>query len=182
MAAPFDINQSFHEAVTLQRQGRLRDAEKIFTRVLKAAPDHFDALNLLGTVKAQLGRMGEAHRLFSPPRSRSIRARPAPGPISVRCCTRSSATTKRSTCLDKARALDRDDLAILNQHANALLSLGRAEEALAEFRRASGARAAACRGAAQLRHRPCGARPSPASRRRIRCGAGGDARSSGRAL
>ena len=63
--APFDINQSFHEAVALQRQGKLRDAEKVFTRVLKAAPDYFEALNLLGTVKAQLGRMGEAHRLLS---------------------------------------------------------------------------------------------------------------------
>ena len=49
-----------NEAVALHRQGRLRDAEKIYTRVLKAAPDHFDALNLLGTVKAQLGRIGEA--------------------------------------------------------------------------------------------------------------------------
>ncbi len=46
-------------------QGRLRDAEKIYTRVLKAAPDNFDALNLLGTVKAQQGHIGEAHRLFN---------------------------------------------------------------------------------------------------------------------
>ena len=49
----------------MQRQGRLREAEKIYTRVLKAAPDYFDALNMLGIVKAQLGRMGEAHRLLS---------------------------------------------------------------------------------------------------------------------
>ena len=54
-----------NEALALHRQGRLREAEKIYTRVLKAAPDHFDALNLLGTIKAQLGRIGEAHRLLS---------------------------------------------------------------------------------------------------------------------
>jgi Flp pilus assembly protein TadD len=62
---PFDLGQSMNEAVTLHRQGRLRDAEKIYMRVLKAAPDHFDALNLLGTIKAQLGRIGEAHRTRS---------------------------------------------------------------------------------------------------------------------
>ena len=52
MSAPFNLAQSFNEALALQRQGRLREAEKIYARVLKAAPDHFDALNLLGTVKA----------------------------------------------------------------------------------------------------------------------------------
>src|SRR5215470_14134820 len=63
--SPPNLGQALQEAVALQRQGRLRDAEKIYARVLKAAPDHFDALNLLGTVKAQLGRMGEAHRLLA---------------------------------------------------------------------------------------------------------------------
>ncbi len=132
MAAPFDINQSFHEAVTLQRQGKLRDAEKIFTRVLKAAPDHFEALNLLGTVKAQLGRMGEAHRLLTAALKINPRAAGAWANLG-----QVQHALKRNdealACLDKARALDGDNLAILNQHANTLLSLGRAEEALAEF-------------------------------------------------
>jgi tetratricopeptide (TPR) repeat protein len=132
MAAPFDINQSFHEAVTLLRQGKLHDAEKIFTRVLKAAPDHFEALNLLGTVKAQLGRMGEAHRLLSA----AIKINPHSAGAWANLGQVQHAL-KRSdealACLDKARALDGNNLAILNQHANVLLSLGRAEEALAEF-------------------------------------------------
>ena len=63
-SGPFDLGQSLNEALSLHRQGQLREAEKIYTRVLKAAPDNFDALNLLGSIKAQLGRMGEAHRLF----------------------------------------------------------------------------------------------------------------------
>ena len=54
-SAPFNLGQVFNEAVALHRQGRLRDAEKIYTRVLKAAPDHFDALNLLGTEIAGYG-------------------------------------------------------------------------------------------------------------------------------
>ena len=132
MAEPFDINQSFHEAVTLQRQGKLRDAEKVFTRVLKAAPDHFDALNLLGTVKAQLGRMGEAHRLLSAAVKINPRAAGAWANLGqvLHVLKRNDEALES---LDKARALDPADLAILNQHANALLSAGRAEQALAEF-------------------------------------------------
>ena len=51
--------------MALQQQGRLREAEKIYTRVLKALPDQFDALNLLGTIKAQRGQAGEAYRLIT---------------------------------------------------------------------------------------------------------------------
>ena len=53
------------EAVALHQQGRLREAEKLYARVLKAAPDNFDALHLLGLAKAQGGQMGEAFRLMS---------------------------------------------------------------------------------------------------------------------
>ena len=133
MAAPFDINQSLHEAVALQQQGKLRDAEKIFTRVLKAAPDHFDALNLLGTVKAQLGRMGEAYRLLSA----AIKINPRIAGAWANLGQVLLALKRHDEaieCFDKARALAPDDVAVLYQHANALLSAGRTEEALAEFR------------------------------------------------
>ncbi len=131
--APFDIGQSINEAVALHRQGRLREAEKIYARVLKAAPDYFDALNLLGTVKAQLGRLGEAHRLLSA----AVKINPrAPGGWTN--LGHVLHTLKRDQealeCFDKARALAPDDIDVLNQHANALLSLGRAEAALSEFR------------------------------------------------
>jgi tetratricopeptide (TPR) repeat protein len=132
-AVPFNLAQSFNEAVALQRQGRLREAEKIYTRVLKAAPDHVDALNLLGTVKAQLGRMGEAHRLISA----AVRINPRAAGIWANLGQVLLALKRHDEaleCFDKARALEPGDLNILNQHANALLSAGRAEEALAAFR------------------------------------------------
>ena len=53
------------EAVGLHRAGRLHEAEKIYVRVVKAAPDYFDALHLLGSLKAQAGQMGEALRLIT---------------------------------------------------------------------------------------------------------------------
>jgi tetratricopeptide (TPR) repeat protein len=131
--APFDLNQSFREAVALQRQGQLREAEKIYMRVLKAAPDHFDALNLLGTVKARLGRAGEAHRLLSA----AVKINPRAGGAWANLGQVLLALKRNDEALaafDKARALEPDDVNSLNQHANALLSLGRGEEALAEFR------------------------------------------------
>jgi tetratricopeptide (TPR) repeat protein len=131
--APFNLAQAFNEAVALQRQGRLRDAEKIYTRVLKAAPDHFDALNLLGAVKAQLGRMGEAHRLISAAVKINPRVAGAWANLG-QVLLALKRNDEALECFDKARALDGDNVTILYQHANALLSAGRAETALAEFR------------------------------------------------
>jgi len=129
---PFDPGQSFNEAVALHRQGRLRDAEKIYTRVLKAAPDHFDTLNLLGTVKAQLGRMGEAQRLLSA----AVRINPRAPAAWMNLGEALQALKQKQEaleCFDKARGLAPGDVDILNRHANALLSAERPRDALAEF-------------------------------------------------
>ncbi len=133
MTAPFNLAQSFNEALALQRQGRLREAEKIYTRVLKAAPDHFDALDLLGAVKAQQGHIGEAQRLFAA----AVKVNPNVAGAwanlgqALHALKRSDEALQ---CLDKARSLAPDDINVLHQHANTLLSLGRSEAALGEFR------------------------------------------------
>ena len=130
---PFDLGQSMNEALALHRQGRLREAEKNYTRVLKAAPDHFDALNLLGTIKAQLGRVGEAHRLLSAAVKLNPRAPQAWANLG-QVLHQLKQDQDALGCFDKALALAPDDIGILNHRANALLSLGRPEEALAAFR------------------------------------------------
>jgi tetratricopeptide (TPR) repeat protein len=128
----FDLGQSLSEAVGLQRRGELREAEKIYARVLKTVPDNFDALNLLGGVKLQQGQFGEAQRLFSA----AAKAEPQ-SPYAWSNLGQALFALRRAPealeCLDKARALAPDDAAILNQHANVLLSLDRAKDALAEF-------------------------------------------------
>jgi tetratricopeptide (TPR) repeat protein len=130
---PFNLGRSLHDAVALQRQGKLREAEKIYNRVLKAMPDNVDALNLLGAVKLQQGQIGEAQRVLSAAVKADPRAAGA-------WCNLGQAlhALKRAPdaldCLDKACVLAPDDPAILNQHANVLVTLGRPEEALAEFR------------------------------------------------
>jgi len=131
--APFNIGQSLSEALAMQRQGRLREAEKIYLRVLKAAPNNFDALNLLGTVKAQLGHLGEAHRLISA----AVKINPGVADAWTnlgQVLHGLKRDAEALECFDKARALAPDDVGILNHRANALFSLGRFDEALAGFR------------------------------------------------
>ena len=130
--APFNVAQAFNQALTAQRAGRLREAEKLYERLLKAAPDHFDATNLLGTIKAQLGRMGEAHRLLRA--AVKINSQAAGGWANLgQVLLALKRAQEALDCFDKALALAPDDMATRNQRANALLSLGRAEEALSQF-------------------------------------------------
>jgi tetratricopeptide (TPR) repeat protein len=133
VSGPFNLAQSFNEALALQRQGRLREAEKIYARVLKAAPDHVDALNLLGSVKAQQGHMGEAQRLFAA----AVKVNPNVAGAWANL-GQALLALKRSDealqSLERARSLAPDDINVLHQHANVLLSLGRSEDALAGFR------------------------------------------------
>jgi tetratricopeptide (TPR) repeat protein len=126
---PFNIAQTLQEAVSLHQQGRLRDAEKLYSRALKAAPDNFDALHLLGLIKAQSGQMGEAFRLMSA----ALKINPA-APDALINFANVLHALKRDTealaCLDKALAVRPYDLEALLYRANALSALNRREEAL----------------------------------------------------
>jgi tetratricopeptide (TPR) repeat protein len=129
-----NIGQALQEAVTLQQQGRLREAEKIYARVLKAAPDQFDALNLLGTVKLQRGQAGEAHRLISA----ALKVNPRVPDVWVNHGLVLHALKRDQEALesfDKALALKPDDAGAFNHRGNVLLGLGRAADALAAFDR-----------------------------------------------
>jgi tetratricopeptide (TPR) repeat protein len=127
-----DIGQALRDAVTLQQQGRLREAEKIYTRVLKAVPDQFDALNLLGTVKAQRGQAGEAYRLITA----ALRVNPRAPDAWVNLGIVLHALKRDREALesfDKALALKPGDADALYQRGNALMALGRAQDALGAF-------------------------------------------------
>lgn len=62
-----------HDAVSLQRCGRLREAEAMYRDLLESEPEHADALNLLGVICAQTDRTGEARTLLE----RAARVAPA---------------------------------------------------------------------------------------------------------
>jgi tetratricopeptide (TPR) repeat protein len=122
------------EALALHAQGRLREAEKRFARVLKSAPGNFDALHLLGTIKAQNGQMGEALRLITA----ALNINPRAPDAWVNLATVMHALKRDADaldCLDKALAIKPDDLQALQNRGSALLSLNRTQDALACFKR-----------------------------------------------
>jgi tetratricopeptide (TPR) repeat protein len=128
----FNIAQAMQEAVALHRQNRLREAEKLYARVLKAAPDTFDALHLLGTIKAESGQMGEALRLIQA----AVKLNPRATDAWVNLANVMHALKRDADaldCLDKALAIDPGDLPALQNRGSALLTLNRAREALACF-------------------------------------------------
>src|SRR5262245_31699151 len=127
-----DVGQMLREAVTLPQQGRLREAEKIYTRGLKAAPDQFDALNLLGTLKAQRGQAGEAYRLISA--ALKVNPRAADAWINLGIVLHALKRDREALeSFDKALELKPGDADALYERGNALLALGRAQDALAAF-------------------------------------------------
>ena len=120
------------DAVGLHRQGRLREAEKLYARILKAAPDNFDALHLLGSLKAQAGQMGEALRLISA----ALKINPRASDALVNLANVMHALKRDADaldCLDKALAIKPDDLQALQNRGAALLTLKRPQDALACF-------------------------------------------------
>jgi tetratricopeptide (TPR) repeat protein len=127
---PFNIAQTLQEALSLHQQGRLREAEKLYARVLKAAPDNFDALHLLGLIKAQGGQMGEAHRLMAS----ALKINPNAPDALVNFANVLHALKRDAealTHLDKALALRPGDQEALLYRGNALNALDRADDAIA---------------------------------------------------
>ena len=50
------IDRKFRQALALQQERNLDAAERLYREILAAAPDHFDALHMLGVVHYQCGR------------------------------------------------------------------------------------------------------------------------------
>lgn len=131
-SGPFNAASALQEAFALQRQGQLREAERIYGRILKSVPDNFDALNLLGALKLRQGQASEAQRLFSAAVKANPRVAGAWSNLG-QALHALKRVPEALECLDKARVLAPNDAAILNQHANVLVSGGRPQEALAEL-------------------------------------------------
>lgn len=129
---PFNIVRVLQDALSLHQQGRLREAEKLYTRVLKAAPDNFDALHLLGLVNAQNGQMGEAYRLMFA----ALKINPNVPDVLINFANVLHELKRDDEALasiDKAIALRPGDLDALLHRGNTLSALNRPNEALPCF-------------------------------------------------
>src|SRR5665647_2885513 len=59
-AGAFNVAQTFAQALRLHDQGRLQEAEPLYTQVLLARPDHVEALHMIGVIKLAKGQPAEA--------------------------------------------------------------------------------------------------------------------------
>ena len=55
-----DSSRLFNRAADLHRKGNLSVAERLYLKILKARPDQFEVLHLLGILRHQQGRFTEA--------------------------------------------------------------------------------------------------------------------------
>src|ERR1700719_1490051 len=62
---PARATPSVQQALAAHQQGRLGEAEQIYSAILGADPRHFDALHLFGVLRHQQGQSAEALRLVA---------------------------------------------------------------------------------------------------------------------
>ena len=123
------LGRTIEEGVALQRQGKLAEAEKIYTRILKTLPDQFDTLQLLAELKVQRGKPGEALRLMTA----AVKARPGSADAHSHLGHVLRALKRDADALasyDKAVALDPGNVDALGSRGDQLLALRRPAEAL----------------------------------------------------
>jgi tetratricopeptide (TPR) repeat protein len=122
-------------AISLHRRGHLLEAERMYRKILKSAPNQLDAQHLLGVVKHQQGRNAEALELISAVLKKKPNEAVALSDYGLICNELNRFDEALASC-DKAIAL-RPDLAIaFNNRGNALRELKRFDEALASYDKA----------------------------------------------
>jgi tetratricopeptide (TPR) repeat protein len=126
------LGRTIEEGVTLQRQGRLAEAEKIYTRILKILPDQFETLQLLAEIKMQRAKPGEALRLMTA----AVAARPGSADARVHLGHVLRALKRDNDALvnyEAALSIDPGNIEALGNRGDILLALRRPAEALACF-------------------------------------------------
>ena len=58
------VAQQFAQAQTLQQQGQLASARRIYQEILDAEPHHYDALNAMGVLAGQSKDLRQAIQYF----------------------------------------------------------------------------------------------------------------------
>ncbi len=130
-----DVNAAFAQAVALHQRGRLAEAQAIYRDILRAVPDHFDAVYLFGVTQAQSGKLAEAEVLIR----RALKINPrAPAAHSDLGNVLSGLGRHKDAIasFDQAVALKSDYAEAHLNRGNALMKLARHAEAVASYDRA----------------------------------------------
>jgi len=129
------IDAMLREAVAMQQNGAQPEAEEIYREILALRPMHFDAIQLLGALSLQAGRIDEGVGLLQ--KAVSINGKQAP--LHSNLAYAYNAQRRFSEALasaNRALALQPDFPDALNNRGNALAGLDRPAEALASFDKA----------------------------------------------
>jgi tetratricopeptide (TPR) repeat protein len=125
--------------VAAHQAGRLAQARASYEAVLGRAPDHFDALHMLGVAVVQCGEAAAGAELIE----RATRIAPDVAAAHVNLAMALSALGRHQAALEsaeRAAKLDRASPEAHTNRGNALLALGRPAEALAAYEQALAAR------------------------------------------
>jgi predicted O-linked N-acetylglucosamine transferase (SPINDLY family) len=129
------VAQQFAQAQTLQQQGQLTSARRIYQEILDAEPHHYDALNAMGVLAGQSKDLQQAIQYFE----RAIAIQPG---NSAAHCNRGLALRQLRqpdaalACFDRAIALDPTSAIAHYSRAETCTDLGRIDEALASYDKA----------------------------------------------
>src|SRR5262252_312805 len=129
---PAMLAQAVEEAVGLYRQGRLAEAEKICSRLLRAQPNWFDALHLLGVLKLQGGKAGAACAHLE----QALKLNPTSAQVMSNLGMALAALNRDQDALailDKSVAIMPTSVEAITNRGNVLMKLGRPADALAAF-------------------------------------------------
>ena len=129
-AAQVSIPDAIRHAIAHHQAGQHADAERVYRAVLEVAPDHFDALHLLGVLCAQTGHPGEG----AAPLARAVRAQPQAADAQANLANALKSLGRYDDALahcDQALAIKVGDAGILNIRAAILLDSRRFDAALA---------------------------------------------------
>jgi predicted O-linked N-acetylglucosamine transferase (SPINDLY family) len=132
---PLDVPRTVHQALELHRQGRIADAERLYTAVLAVRPDNIDSLHMLGDIKLARGELATALRLFSA----AIQLRPKSPQILVGYGLALNGLGQHDGALEAFEQAIKQKKSFAEAHNNrggVLVALNRHAEALESFERA----------------------------------------------
>lgn len=124
-----DAFRNLEQAVTLQRQGQVEEADKIFARLVKKNPEYFDALHFYGLFKYQQGQLADALKLVSRATKLNPRSTNALNSLGV-ILGRLKRHAEALASFEAALKLAPDHVQTLSNRCNSLNELGRYDEAI----------------------------------------------------
>jgi tetratricopeptide (TPR) repeat protein len=137
--SPRHLDGLLREAVELQQNGALAEAEAVYREILALRPRHFDALQLLGALALQTGRYEEGVALLK----QALEIDPRQAAVHSNLAFALNALGRHEAALaaaSRALSLKNGFVDALNNRGAALAGLERADEALASFEKALAAK------------------------------------------